>query len=126
MKRKCAIKETPELEIQLQDKSYTIIFSNSLFIEYEDEYGNLSDSFNKAINGTTTCEFFARLIYCYFKFIGDDLTLTDCKTLVLKGGDGLINAMSECLLESIMMSDNEDVKKKIKSMNKEIMLMLKK
>ena len=123
MKRKCAIKETTELEIQLKDKVYTMLFSNSLFIQYEEEFGNLADTFNKAIGGITTCEFYAKLMYCYFKFIGEEMSLIDCKTLIVKGGDGIIQAMTECLVESIMLSDNEEVKKKVASMNKELFAM---
>lgn len=120
MKRKCSIKETPELEIQLNDKTYTMLFSNNLFIEYEEEYGNLSDAFNKAVGGTTTCEFFSRLMYCFFKFIGEDLSLKECKFIIIKGGDNLIKIMTECLLASIMLTDNEEIKKKLAPISKTV------
>lgn len=122
MKKRCSIKETPELEIQLKDKTYTMLFSNSLFIEYEEEFGNLADAFDKAVGGTTTCEFFSRLMYCFFRFIGEDLSLKECKFIVIKGGDTLIKAMTGCLLDSIMMTDNEEIKKKLQPISKEIAL----
>ena len=120
MKRKCAIKETPELEIQLQDKTYTILFSNSLFIQYEEEFGNLADTFNKALGGITTCEFYAKLMYCYFKFIGEEISIKECKTLIVRGGDTLIQTITECLIEAIMLSDNEEIKKKVALINKQL------
>lgn len=126
MKRKCAIKETPELEIQLQDKTYTILFSNSLFIQYEEEFGNLADTFNKALGGITTCEFYAKLMYCYFKFIGEEISLKECKTLVVRGGDTLIQTITECLVEAIMLSDNEEIKKKVALMNHQLKSIAKK
>lgn len=120
MKRRCAIKETPELEIILNDKTYNILFSNSLFIQYEELFGSLVEAFDGATKGITTCEFFSNLMYAYFKFTGEDITLDGCKVLIIKGSDGLMQAMTECLMESIMLSDNDDVKKKISLLNKQL------
>ena len=110
MKRRITVNETPELEIVLNDKVYNILFSNSLLMHYTEKYGDINKDMGGALN---SCEFFAKLIHCYFEYIGDDVSLSECKVLILKGGDSLIGAITECLIDSISMSDNEEVKKKV-------------
>lgn len=106
MKRRIAIKQAPELELQLKDKTYTIIFSNSLLIQYTEKYGEIDGKLN-------SCEFFARLIHCYFDYMGEDVSLGECKVIMLKGGDELLEMITESLIDAVAMSDNEDVKKKV-------------
>lgn len=106
MKRKIAIKEAPELELQLRDKTYTIIFSNSLLIQYNEKYGEIDGKSN-------SCEFFAKLIHCYFDYIGEDVSLQECKVIMLRGGDELIKVITECLIDAVSLSEDENVKKKV-------------
>ena len=75
MKRKIAVKETPELEIQLKDKTYNILFSNSLLMQYNEKYGEIKDSLSGSVN---SCEFFAKLIHCYFEYIGENISVGEC------------------------------------------------
>lgn len=106
MKRKITINQSPELEIKLRDKVYNVVFSNSLLIQYTEKYGELGAKSN-------TCDFFSKLLHSYFDFVGEDVSLSECRVLILRGGDEIIEVMTECLIDAVSMSNNEEIKKKV-------------
>ena len=108
MRRKIKIKPPPELEIDMGDKVLSIVFSNIGFLLLSDKYEGLQELSGGAVNFP---EFAAKYMHSYLEYSGEEITLDECRNLVVNAGIDFIEAFADCLCEYISTSSDPEIKK---------------
>ena len=94
-----------------EDKEFTAMFGNAAFLIYANKYGDI----NKALQTEAREEpykFAAKLLYCGLKVAQPTITEDEVYSMMILGGEYLLDLLMGHLIDNFLSTSNEEVKKK--------------
>lgn len=102
------------------DKEFTAMFGNAAFLIYANKYGDI----NKALQTEAKEEpykFAAKLLYCGLKVAQPTITEEEAYSMMILGGEYLLDLLMGHLIDNFLSNSNDEVKKKfLTEMEKEL------
>lgn len=114
-----SIKPIEPLVLNFQDGVVKkAIFNNEAFITFTDEFGPIDDHMQEAI--TRPYDFGAKLLYAGLKVFDKEVTYEEAESIIVAGGEELLEKMTSLTIDNFMVSADENSKKKLMDQLQEI------
>jgi hypothetical protein len=120
-----SIKPIEPLEMEFADGTIKeALFNNEAFIIYTEEFGSIDKSIEKELK-KKPYDFTAKILYSGMKVMDKTVTLEEARAILVGGGSGLMEAITNLLIDNFMTTADEDSKKKfmkeVEKINKKLM-----
>ncbi len=117
-----SIRPIEPLELEFSDGTVKeALFNNEAFIIFTEEFGSI-DKLLETEAKDKPYEFGAKVLYSGLKVIDKKVTLKESRSIIIGGGETLLQAILNSMINNFMLVSNEESKKKfiqeLKKINK--------
>lgn len=107
-----SIKPIETLEMEFADGTIKeALFNNEAFINFTEEFGAIDELIETEMKDKPY-DFIAKILYCGMKVMDKTVTLDEAASILVGGGDQLMETISNLLIDNFMAVADEDSKKK--------------
>lgn len=107
-----SIKPIEPLEMEFADGTVKeALFNNEAFIIFTDEFGSIDELMETELKDKPY-DFISKILYSGMKVTDRRVTLDEAKSIVIGGGEPLMNEITNLLIDNFMATADEDSKKK--------------
>jgi hypothetical protein len=120
-----SIKPIEPLEMEFADGTVKeALFNNEAFIIFTEEFGSIDELIKTELKNKPY-DFIAKILYSGMKVIDKTITLDEARSILVGGGSGLMEAITNLLIDNFMTTADENSKKKflkeVEKINKQLM-----
>jgi hypothetical protein len=107
-----SIKPIEPLEMEFADGTVKeALFNNEAFILYTEEFGSIDKSIQEELKDKPY-DFTAKILYCGMKVLDRAVTLDEARSILIGGGNSLMEAVVNLLIDNFMATADDNSKKK--------------
>lgn len=120
-----SIKPIEPLEMEFADGTIKeALFNNEAFIIFTEEFGSIDKLIETELK-EKPYDFTAKILYCGMKVVDRTVTLEEAWSILVGGGNELMETIANLLIDNFMITADENSKKKffqeVEKINKKIM-----
>lgn len=120
-----SIKPIEPLEMEFADGTIKeALFNNEAFIIFTEEFGSIDKLIETELKNKPY-DFVAKILYCGMKVMDKTVTLDEAKSILISGGEKLMEAIVNLLIDNFMSTADETAKKnfykEVERVNKQLM-----
>lgn len=107
-----SIKPIEPLEMEFADGTIKeALFNNEAFILYTEEFGSIDKSIQEELKDKPY-DFTAKILYCGMKVLDRTVTLDEARSILIGGGNSLMEVVANLLIDNFMATADDNSKKK--------------
>ena len=107
-----SIRPIEPLEMEFADGTIKeALFNNEAFILYTEEFGSIDKSIQEELKDKPY-DFTAKILYCGMKVLDRAVTLDEARSILIGGGNSLMEAVANLLIDNFMATADDNSKKK--------------
>ena len=107
-----SIKPIKPLEMEFADGTIKeALFNNEAFILYTEEFGSIDKSIQEELKDKPY-DFTAKILYCGMKVLDRTVTLDEARSILIGGGNSLMEVVANLLIDNFMATADDNSKKK--------------
>lgn len=104
------IRPIEPLELEFADGTIKeVLFNNEAFIIFKEEFGCIDTLIETELKNKPY-DFIARILYCGMKVIDTTITLDEAYSITIGGGEPLVAAIANLIIDNFMAVADEDSK----------------